>query len=549
MKLIFRNREFITPEEKKKNNKLRLYSVISGLLLGLSFPPLPFPYLLFVALIPYLIILDKSDSLININRKTYLMGFLFSVTSIYWVGSWQENADSFLLIGGTLLLFINPIFFLIPSTLYFFTRKIFNRKIALILLPFFWVFYEYVYGITDLRFPWLSLSNGLPYFTSYIQIADIIGAPGLTFLIVASNILFYEIKNDFIIGEKISKTKISILILFILFPIIYGRYQIESYKDFTNRIKVGIVQPDFDPWEKQKETGFYKQLDVYLSLSEEVFKQDAKLVLWPESALPSYLLSGSHTDAVSRIQNLVTNYNAFLITGMPDIKFYFDKNNVPEDAKKRKEGGIPYTTYNSTLLFSYSSYDIQRYGKIKLVPFGERTPFVDYIPALGELLRWNVGLSGWNIGKDTLVFKLNENQDTINTAGIICYESIFPDFVSSFVNKGAEFISVVTNDSWYGNSSGPYQHKEISALRAVENRRYVVRCANGGISCVINPLGITTRETKMFERTSFVESVGLSSEKTFYTQFPLIIPYSASLVSIVIIILYLFKKIFKRWKK
>jgi apolipoprotein N-acyltransferase len=218
---------------------------------------------------------------------------------------------------------------------------------------------------------------------------------------------------------------------------------------------------------------------------------------------------------------------------MPDYIVHY--SNPPSDAKLSKAGNFYYSTYNAILLFNPFNYDIQRYGKMQLVPLGEKVPFVDALPFLGDWLKWGVGLSGWNVGKDTTVFKLKIENDSIKVAGLICYESVFPDFVTHFVVKGAQFISVVTNDSWYGNSSGPYQHKEFAALRAVENRRAVVRCANGGISCLINKYGITEIETKMFTKTYFVADVSLNDEITFYSQNPLIIPVLSSAFSIWII--------------
>ncbi|MDD5608131.1 MAG: apolipoprotein N-acyltransferase, partial [Ignavibacterium sp.] len=167
-------------------------------------------------------------------------------------------------------------------------------------------------------------------------------------------------------------------------------------------------------------------------------------------------------------------------------------------------------------------------GKIHLVPLGEHTPFVDQLPFLGDLLKWGVGISGWNIGQDTTVFNYFDNGDTVKIGGLVCYESVFPAFPNYFVDRGAEFLAVVTNDSWYGKLSGPYQHKEFADLRAVENRRAVVRCANGGISCLINKFGITEVETEMFTRTYLVVDVPLNDKKTFYTKYPLIIPVLSS---------------------
>ena len=134
-------------------------------------------------------------------------------------------------------------------------------------------------------------------------------------------------------------------------------------------------------------------------------------------------------------------------------------------------------------------------------------------------------------------------------AGVVCIESIYPDFISAFIRKGAEFVAVVTNDSWYGDSSGPYQHKEIAVLRAVENRRSVVRAANGGISCLIDPMGRTVLETKMFTKDAIIVNVPLDDSNTFYTKYPLIIPVIASIVSVWIIGLFFLKKVQLKFNK
>jgi apolipoprotein N-acyltransferase len=182
-----------------------------------------------------------------------------------------------------------------------------------------------------------------------------------------------------------------------------------------------------------------------------------------------------------------------------------------------------------------------------LVPFGEKVPLVDELPFLGEWIKWEVGLSGWNTGRDTTVFKVIVDEKTINIGAVVCIESIYPDFTSVFVKKGAEFIAVVTNDSWYGDSSGPYQHKEISVLRAVENRRSVVRAANGGISCLIDPIGRTVAETKMYTRDHLIVDIPIEKEVTFYTEHPLLIPMVASTISLGIILMSLIVK-FRRKK-
>lgn len=552
MKLFFRkNRVVLTEEEKKLRRKDRLLLILSGILLGISFPPFPFPFtiLMLVGLVPYLIVIERRKELIQINSATYLMGFVFGLITIYWVGSWQKEADTFLMISGGLLLFVNPVFFLIPSTLLYFSRKIFPSKVTLFLLPLFWVSYEYAYMLTDLSFPWLTLGNGLPHFISFIQIADIIGTLGLSFLVVLINVLIYKGISYYSTKRKRSIINFALGIFLIVITLVYGAVRLNTFKISDSTVRVGLVQPNLDPWEKWSGGNVDELTHMYLDMSRPAVHKGARLIVWPETALPVFLLSGIYSNSLDSIYNFVEQNNIYLLTGMPDIRYDEKGPNLPPDSKFSEEGGFYYRTYNAIFLFSPGTREIQRYGKMKLVPFGERVPFADTFPFLGNIIKWGVGITGWNVGKDTLVFNLplktvNKNEsDTLKLSGLVCYESIYPDFVASFVQKGAQLITVVTNDSWYGNSSGPYQHKEMSVLRAVENRRAVMRAANGGISCVIDPLGRTVVQSKMFTKDVIVRDVPVETGETIYTSIHPVIPVLSSVFSLWLIGIILLKKI------
>jgi apolipoprotein N-acyltransferase len=536
-------KSYKTPAEKKENRKELLFGLISGILLGFSFPPIPLPYLLFVGLIPYLIVIEKRRSLAEINRFTYFTAFFFNIITLYWVGSWTPDADPFLMVAGTVLMFFNPIVFLIPSTLYYLARKYVNKNLALYLLPWFWLFYEYIYSITDFRFPWLSLSNGLPYFLSFIQIADIIGSYGITILIVYVNIFGYLTLAKINSKSRAKFLNPIILILLIIIPVIYGAYKLNTYDESDNKISIGLIQPNLNPNKKWEIGNLDVQIDLYQGLSEEAIREGAEIIIWPETALPVYLMSARYDKYSKRIQDFVDSMNVPIVTGMPHANFYPNIEDAPLDAKPLKNSDGAYTSFNSILYFA-PQREVEQYGKIKLVPFGEKVPLVDIFPVLGKWIKWNVGISSWNTGMDTLVFNWNNDAgNSVNIGGVICIESIYPDFISSFVNKGADFIAVVTNDSWYGNSSGPYQHKEISVLRAIENRRTVVRAANGGISCIIDPLGRTIIEQPMFTKGIVVGEIELGHTKSIFTEYVLLFPIISILVVIFIILTFIVNKI------
>jgi apolipoprotein N-acyltransferase len=469
-----------------------------------------------------------------------------SLITVYWVGSWQSSADPFLMISGLVLVFFLPCVMLINSTLYFISRKVFKKDLSLYFFPFFWVTGEYLLSLTDLKFPWLTIGHGLAKFTSFIQIADIVGAFGLSFIVLWINIFIFKGLKAFKENIKVGSIYFAVAASIFILIVAYGFIRISSSNDDHKKIKVGIIQPNIDPWNKWELGGLDDMLENYFSLSQACVDEGAQIILWPETALPVYLLSGTYQREVDSIYAFLKRNNVPLLTGMPDFLIY--AKDPPRNAKYSEAGKYYYTTYNSILLFQPDRSEVQRYGKMHLVPLGEHTPFVDQLPFLGDLLKWGVGISGWNVGQDTTVFKFVNNKDTIKIGGLVCYESVFPTFPNYFVDRGAEFLTVLTNDSWYGKLSGPYQHKEFANLRAVENRRAVVRCANGGVSCLINKFGVTEVETEMFTRTHLVVDVPLNNEKTFYTKNPLIIPVLSSAFSLWIIginILLWMKKKFK----
>lgn len=547
MKNLFKFKK-LSSEEKKQLRKERFLLVLSGILFGISFTPFPFPFpiLLFVAFIPYFFVVEKRHSLLKVNSASYLTFFVMSLITVYWVGSWQSESDPFLMISGVVLVFFLPCVMLINSSLFYLSRKVFKKDLSFYFFPFFWLTGEYLLTLTDLKFPWLTIGHGLAKFTSFIQIADIVGAFGLSFIVLWINIFIFQGFKSFKENVKVSTIYFSVASSIFILIIVYGFVKISSVSKEEKKIKIGIIQPNIDPWNKWEIGGLDDLLKNNLSLSQKCADEGAKLILWPETALPVYLLYGTYQRELDSIYAFLKKNNVRLLTGMPDFIIY--ENNPPKNAKYNEEGKYFYATYNSILLLQPNTYEVQRYGKMQLVPLGEHTPFVDQLPFLGDLLKWGVGISGWNVGQDTTVFKFVDNTDTINVGGLVCYESVFPTFPNYFVDRGAQFLAVVTNDSWYGKLSGPYQHKEFANLRAVENRRAVVRCANGGVSCLINKFGVTEIETEMFTRTHLVVDVPLNNEKTFYTKNPLIVPVISSAFSLWIFginILLWMKKKFK----
>jgi apolipoprotein N-acyltransferase len=172
-----------------------------------------------------------------------------------------------------------------------------------------------------------------------------------------------------------------------------------------------------------------------------------------------------------------------------------------------------------------------------LVPFAERIPYAEQFRFLIEPLKWNVGISSWGKGDDTVVYLLSlKDGRHAKFSGMICYESAYPNYVREFVKRGAEYLVIITNDSWWGNTSGAYQHASFASLRAIETRRWVVQCANGGISMIIDPTGKRQLATNLYTKTNFIADIGLLSGKTFYVEYGDILARISLAASIMLLI-------------
>lgn len=517
---------------------------LSGILLSLSFPPFKTGFIAYFGLVPVLIFINRAKNYLELLRYTYLSMLIFHALTLFWIGGWTSKTDPFMMIGSVALILVHPVFYWIPFVIFYFIKKHIGGRTALFAFPFLWNALEYLRSIDETAFPWLTLGNTQSYYLPIIQINSIIGVYGLSFLIVLFNILIYTAYKNFRYESfRFTLNKLAIIVIILVSLFIYGKVILNDAIYDGEKIRVGVVQPDFDPWEKW-ENEVNPQLDVYLQLSDSAAQKGAELIVWPESALPVYLLSGNYPDEVRRIKNFCREKNVAIVTGLPLVHFYFSKENAKKDSKISRDSAYYFDTYNGVVLFLPDSDLIQEYGKMNLVPFAERAPYLGYLPFLGDLIKWSVGISNWSVWDSQTVFKYKiRDGDTAKFSAVVCYESIFPSFNSEFVKLGAQFLVVVTNDSWYGKLAGPYQHKQYAVFRAIENRRWIVRAANGGISCIIDPYGKTVYETDLFERTYFVDDIYLNNEITYYVQYRDLISYISLIFSGIFFFLAIIKKL------
>jgi apolipoprotein N-acyltransferase len=527
---------------RKIFNEKFLLAFVGAVLLSASFPPLKFGFLATAGFVPIFFLVDKIENYKQLFRYTYISFFFFNLFTLYWVGGWSKEADPFLMVGCVLLILIHPILFFLPMWFYMFIKKNHGRNLHLLIFPFAYVLFEYFRSTTELAFPWLTLGNTQTYYIEKIQFIEFTGVYGLSFLILVVNILLY------LSLKKLRLKYFLLAILIYTLPNFYGAIVLKNAdeKNFK-KIKVGLIQPNINPWLKWEGT-LSEQINLYLGMTKEIIEKnpDVELVVYPETAITYFFLLPPYRHHFNFFKSEIDKLNVAILTGFPDAKFYDDPSQAPPSSHLIKETGQRYDAFNSMGLFLPNSDEVQKYAKIILVPFGERLPYADTFHFLIEPLQWGVGISNWAKGKDTTIFEMRtRNGELVKFSGVVCYESIYPSFIRKFVNKGAQFLAVITNDSWYGNTSGPYQHFQYSILRAIENRRSIVRCANGGISGFIDPYGRVQKKTKFYEKTQIADEIKLNDDKTLYTLYGDLIVYISLLIVAITFLWVSVKKFFK----
>lgn len=512
---------------KNSNKKLFLPILTAGIFYSFSFPPIDLYYLICFSFVLLIDVILNSSGIKQTIFRSYSVFFVASLIGVSWIGlsGMRENADSFLIAGGIFVVLVYPLFFVLPSVLFFLLNKNFSSSekkiLPLLSFPFLWTGFEYLQTFGQINFPWLFAGNSQSYNLSKIQFAEYTGMFGVSFWIcLMSVLLFILFKNirssEVKLNRKNIIAAISILVIFFL-PDLFNQLNNNIYPE-TGKLKLGIVQPNINPWTKwagKRQDLIPGYIEQIKSIKSE--HPDVSLIILPETALPYYFRERIFEERLSQIVNACDSLETPLLIGTPDLVYYEDQSLAPEDAKIMKSSGLKYDTYNSAVLFEpgIEPDDFQKHQKIKLVIGSERMPYQEILSFTKSIISWGVGLSSWQIGNDTNIFTL-PGEEKFNTA--VCYESVYPEFFADFVNKGAEFSVIITNDGWWGKFFGTYQHNRFAVFRAIENRRWIARCANTGISDFIDPKGNFYLETEINEKASLIHEVGLINKKTFYTE-------------------------------
>jgi apolipoprotein N-acyltransferase len=510
-------------------HRRRMYfmAIVSGVMLGVSFPPFPLGLCAWVGLVPLLLVLNSFTRPRGAFRFVYAAMLVFHLITLNWTGDYVQAKDMYMMIAGAVTMIIHPLFYFIPLGGYLLLRRHLGERVALTVLPFLWTGYEYSHSLTEWSFPWLTLGNSQSYNLARIQFIEWTGVFGVSFWLIVLNIAAYLVIRALIEQRAFFSRPVLIpavcMVALVVAPSLHGWFVLRGLRSETitasSGVNVGIIQADIDPWDKWTQNG-YSTVDLYMGRTRALVESTATnrpdIVLWPETAFPFDILAPANRDLLASLQHQLGDLNVSVLTGLPHRVNYSDSISAPRSARKDRVTRQRYDWFNSAALLQSGDGSPAWYGKMKLVPFAERVPYAEALVFM-DFLRWDVGIGGWQIGPDTTVFQDLRTGARFNA--LICYESTYPGFVASFVRKGAEFIALITIDSWWDHMSGAYQHQQMAIFRAIENRRWVARCAVGGISCFIDPSGKVYDATELFTQRMIRRRIERRTDLTMYARY------------------------------
>lgn len=511
--------------------KYVLLTLISAMLLSVSWPTYGVPFFIFFALVPLLMMEHGVSKFSNYNRKSwvvfglsYLCFVIWNIVTTGWLYGSKNPDGSHSMMAVVFPVLVNSFLYSLVFQCYHWYKNAQGTYWGMAFLVAIWMSFEKFHLNWELTWPWLNLGNAFSDYPKLIQWYDTLGATGGSFWILLVNLLiFYTIR----IWEAGRKRKdliinISATALLIGLPMIISLIKFNSFNEKpVGEVSILMLQPDLDPYgEKYSKDSITIQNEL-LALAENNTKGKIDYYIAPETAIPG---RGSISETAFEKSELLNNIKGFLAkhpgsvfaTGISSHKYFFDKNNLPKDAYQINDRAWV-ESYNSAVQI-IPNQKVEVYHKGKLVPGVEIFPYMNVLkPLLGDAMI-NLGGTVASLGtdKERVAFSNPYNKGKI--APIICYESIYGEFVTDYVKKGANFLGIMTNDSWWGVTEGHKQLLSYARMRAIETRREIVRSANSGISAHINAKGEILEDTFYGDQTTLFAKVNLYEGETFYVR-------------------------------
>jgi apolipoprotein N-acyltransferase len=473
-------------------------AVASGVLLALSFPKFGHGSVAWVALAPLMIGLGSARSRGHGLRLGYLTGAVSSLGLVYWTALVVTQFGGLPLpVGAGVMVLLCLALALFPS-LFGWLLAGWVQALgpgALLLAPVAWVATEILRAHTLFNFAWCLLGYSQHANLPVLQLARYAAVYGVSFLVagVSAVLAYMAVETRPLLRRRAGLA--AVLVLAGVWA--HGYWLLRTPVPEARRLRVGLVQASILQEDKWEPGEAWRNIQRHLELTRQAAAQGARLVVWPESAVPFFF--DRDPVAADLLREEVRARDIHLVFGNDD-------RDAGDDQRR-------YRIWVGAKMLDPSGELTLRYHKIRLVPFGEYVPVQSVLAAVG------VGKLVQRVGEFTPGDELATGVvDGSRLSVFICYEAIFPDLVRGFTRRGADLLVNITNDGWYGRTSAPYQHMAMAVFRAVENGKYLVRAANTGITAVVDARGRVRQRTALFEQTALVGDVGLVPGSTPYAR-------------------------------
>jgi len=469
-----------------------MLAATSGLMLAAAVPPINLYVLGWVGLVPLFMALENPSG--KGFSEGFVAGICFNTGTVYWLAF---NTGTYFLIASATMVATVGILAAGWGTAAWVFRIIYdqNRILAWLSIPFSWITWEgWVSHLGEIGFPWPLMALTQSNFEPVLQVMEYTGVWGVSFWVVTLNLILFI---GWRANVKFKRVVLMALLIWVAVPLFALNRAYRYYDTTSSVIRVSCVQGNIDPLDKWLSDPFLSW-SIYDSLSRMGSKNSVDLTVWPETALPVNLMVMSYYTEL--ISNLANNLNSSIITGA---------------SSRQKFKGVT-RPLNSAYLIIPQQGIADHGAKRFLVPFGERVPFQEIIPPLGNL---NFGQAAFLPGLRQNLFEVKTEDTICRFPVFICFESAFSGIARDAVRSGANFLVTISNDGWYGKSSEPHQIAALSRFRSIETRRSMARAANTGISLITDPLGRIISSTELEKRTSIRATVPLVSKITFYVRY------------------------------
>jgi apolipoprotein N-acyltransferase len=463
---------------------------------GLLHPAFTFVPLLSFGMCLPLFLVSLTPSLRSAAWRAFLFGLTASGCQFYWIACVvPEGLWHLVLIGVALVCLYEGLYFLALGLLFRWSRKTFPA-LFVVVFPGIWVVVEYLRSLGEISFPWNSVGYALTPLLPLSQLASVTGVYGLSFAVILGNVLAWKFLSR--LKRKGSMDLALPAFAAVLVGIsVWGFARMNAGLPADVKPKtIALLQGNID----QNHWG-NNSLDSSFSIFEELLKKvtldKPDLVVMPESALLCYLL---------RRPQLAMRVSAWSRElGEPIIMGALHWDPAPRGSRD------DYLVYNTAFYVDPVSQKYTPYYKMKLVPFSETLPFTGVFPILSRV---NLGQADFKTGKDPVVFSIGNG---VRAGPFICYEIIYPGFVRDRVKRGANLLVNITNDGWFGKTSGAFQHATMARMRSIENGVPLARAANTGITMLVDQFGRVKGKTNLYTRTFLEGNLRIARIPTLYT--------------------------------